>query len=191
MQLTRTTATYCAVLFSGLFAGFLITVLILELSLRDARAGVYTQVRLVELEHLGGLATVLLVPAVLATATVVFSLFRQPGRGRWLALVAMVLLLTALVISASISVPINTAQESWSVLAPPGNWADVRDRWQIAHAARTAAAVLAFLLLIWLSQQASGGSASTRTAPAADAPFLPTLSPMPIAMVPPPPPATT
>jgi hypothetical protein len=191
MQLTRTMASYCAVLFSGLFAGFLITVLILELSLRDAGAGVYTQVRLVELEHLGGLATVLLVPAVLATATVVFSLFRQPGRGRWLALVAMVLLLTALVISASISVPINTDQVSWSVLAPPGNWADVRDRWQIAHAARTIAAVLGFLLLIWLSQQPSGGSASTRTAPAADGPFLPTLSPMPIAMVPPSPPATT
>ena len=194
MRLIRPTATYCALLFSGLFAGFLLTVLILELSLRDAGADVYTQVRLVELEHLGGLATALLVPAVLATATLVFVLLRQPGGARWLVLAAVVLLLTALGISVSISVPINAAQASWSVLAPPGDWADVRDRWQVAHAARTAAAALAFLLLIAVplrrSQQDSGGSASVCTVPATDGPCLPTSTPMPIAMVPPPPPTT-
>jgi hypothetical protein len=33
------------------------------------------------------------------------------------------------------------------VLAPPQDWADVRDRWQIAHLARTIAAVCAFIVL--------------------------------------------
>ena len=34
------------------------------------------------------------------------------------------------------------------MVTPPTNWADVRDRWQLAHVARTATSMLAFLLLI-------------------------------------------
>jgi Domain of unknown function (DUF1772) len=142
-----TTAAYGAVVFSGLFGGFLITVLVLEVSLREANSAVYTQVRLVELDHLGALAGVLLIPAVLAAAVLTQGLFRRRVGGRWPALVAVVLLLVALAISVSISVPINTAQQSWSVLAPPADWAAVRDRWQLAHVARTATATAAFLLL--------------------------------------------
>jgi uncharacterized membrane protein len=70
------------------------------------------------------------------------------GRQRWFVLGALVLLLGALLISVTISVPINAAQQHWSVLAPPADWAGVRDRWQLAHAARTTTTVLAFLLLI-------------------------------------------
>lgn len=142
-----TTTAYGAVVFSGLFSGFLLTVLVLEASLREANSAVYTQVRLVELDHLGALAGALLIPAILAVAVLTLGLFRSRRGGRWPALIAVVLLLAALAISVSISVPINTAQESWSVLAPPANWATVRDRWQLAHAARTAAATVAFLLL--------------------------------------------
>jgi hypothetical protein len=46
-----------------------------------------------------------------------------------------------------VSVPINTYQQGWSVLAPPSDWARVRDRWQIAHLLRTTTAVLAFTIL--------------------------------------------
>jgi hypothetical protein len=56
-------------------------------------------------------------------------------------------LLATLVISVSISVPINTAQLNWSVVAPPDDWSTVRDRWQLAHVVRTTTAVLAFVLL--------------------------------------------
>ncbi|HEV7422390.1 MAG TPA: hypothetical protein VGO30_21490, partial [Mycobacterium sp.] len=57
------------------------------------------------------------------------------------------LLLATLVISVSISVPINTDQRAWSVFAPPGDWSSVRDRWQLAHVARTTTSALAFVLL--------------------------------------------
>jgi hypothetical protein len=46
-----------------------------------------------------------------------------------------------------ISVPINTDQLSWTVSSPPGDWSSIRDRWQLAHAARTTTAALAFALL--------------------------------------------
>jgi hypothetical protein len=75
-------------------------------------------------------------------------MIHRRGSGRWLALIAVVLLLATLAISASISVPINTDQQSWSVLAPPGDWSTVRDRWQVAHVARTTTAALAFVLLL-------------------------------------------
>lgn len=47
-----------------------------------------------------------------------------------------------------VNLPINGDQVGWSVTAPPAGWADIRDRWQIAHAVRTVAAVLAFALLV-------------------------------------------
>jgi uncharacterized membrane protein len=136
-----------AVLFSGLFAGFLTTVLVLEASLRSFGAAVYTQVRLVELDHLDDLATALLPPAILAAVALTLALIRWRGSARWLALTAVILLLATAAISASINLPINTDQLNWSVLSPPHDWSNVRDRWQLAHAARTTAATLAFVLL--------------------------------------------
>ena len=55
-------ALFAGLLFGGLFAGFLLAVLILEASLRRFPVSVYTQVRQVELAHLDDLATVLLDP---------------------------------------------------------------------------------------------------------------------------------
>ena len=145
--LLQRASAFAAVLFSGLFAGFLTTVLVLEESLRSSGAAVYTQVRLVELDHLDDLATALLPPATLAAATLTLALIRSRGSARWLTLAAVILLLATAAISVSINVPINTDQLNWSVLSPPHDWSNVRDRWQLAHATRTTAATLAFVLL--------------------------------------------
>jgi uncharacterized membrane protein len=142
-----TSSAFVAVLFSGLFAGFLTTVLIVEATLRGYGSAVYTQVRLVELQHLDDLATSLLIPAILSSIVLAVAVFRGHTTTRWLPLAAILLLLATLVISVSISVPINTAQASWSVMAPPADWAAVRDRWQLAHVVRTTTSVLAFVLL--------------------------------------------
>jgi uncharacterized membrane protein len=147
MMRIATPSAFVAVLFGGLFAGFLTTVLVVEATLRGYGSAVYTQVRLVELEHLDDLATSLLVPAILASIVLAVAVIRcRDGQG-WLPLTAVVLLLATLVISVSISVPINSAQASWSVMAPPADWSAVRDRWQLAHVARTTTSVLAFVLL--------------------------------------------
>src|SRR3981081_399374 len=71
-------AMAASVLFSGLFAGFLTTVFVLEASLRRFPAPVYPQGRLVELVHLDDLATVLLPAALLATATLVLATIGRP-----------------------------------------------------------------------------------------------------------------
>ncbi len=59
---------FVSLLFGGLFAGFLLTVLVIESTLRSFDAPVYTQVRRVELVRLDGLASATLIPALIAAA---------------------------------------------------------------------------------------------------------------------------
>ncbi|MFG3360500.1 hypothetical protein [Streptomyces griseofuscus] len=42
-----------------------------------------------------------------------------------------------------VNAPSNLDQFDWNAQAPPADWAAVRDRWQIAHAVRTAFCVIA------------------------------------------------
>ena len=107
----------------------------------------WTKLRSVRSTRWSLLATILLMPAIIATAALAWSAFGRRGAGTWLTLTALLLLLTAFAISVAINVPINTAQQGWSVAAPPSDWSGVRDRWQLAHIARTSTAALAFVLL--------------------------------------------
>ncbi|WP_410784707.1 anthrone oxygenase family protein [Kribbella sp. C-35] len=130
-----------SLVFSGVFAGFLVCVLVLENSLREFGASVYTQVRLVELDSLDTLASVTLIPAIVTT--VVLAIWAR-GNDRRVVLVAVALLVVVFATTLAINLPINSDQSSWSVQNPPSDWAAVRDRWQLAHLIRTAAALLAF-----------------------------------------------
>ena len=143
----QTTLIYGAAVLSGLFAGFLVTVVVLEASMRSEPAAVYTQVRFIELKHLDDLATVLLIPALFVITALAVASFRRRASRRWSALIALTLLLVTLLISVSVNVPINSMQQAWTVSGPPADWAYLRDRWQLAHLARTATALLAFLTL--------------------------------------------
>lgn len=134
-----------SLLFTGLFAGFLVGVLVLEISLRGYGAAVYTQVRRVELDSLDTLASVTLIPALIATVVVAI---RARGNDRRLVLLAVALLGVVLITSFVVNLPINADQSDWSIQTPPADWATVRDRWQLAHAVRTGAALLAFGSLI-------------------------------------------
>lgn len=142
MKLTTRAAS---LVFAGLFAGFLTAVLVLELSLRRFDGTVYTQVRLVELDSLDKLAIATLLPALVATAVLVYRTFRTDSR--WPTVAAFALLVFIFGLTLIVNLPINSDQLGWNAHFPPADWADVRDRWQIAHAVRTTAAVLAFAVL--------------------------------------------
>ncbi|MFS8204283.1 anthrone oxygenase family protein [Streptomyces sp. CWNU-52B] len=147
---TATALRFATLAFAGVFAGFLVAVLVLEVSLRRFDGSVYTQVRQVELLRLDDLASATLLPALLSTAVLAATAVKARDRTRWafwLTSTAFALLLTVLATTLAVSLPINADQLHWNVQAPPADWASVRDRWQIAHAVRTAAAVVAFGLL--------------------------------------------
>jgi uncharacterized membrane protein len=143
--------------FTGVFTGFLVAVLVLELSLRGFDRHVYTQVRQVELDSLDKLAVLTLLPALITTGLLVAATFRQGRRTSWWMLTALTLLVGILALTLVINMPINADQLDWSVQAPPADWASVRDRWQIAHSVRTGAAVLAFAALIADATRTSHG----------------------------------
>ncbi|MEU4158610.1 DUF1772 domain-containing protein [Actinoplanes sp. NPDC026670] len=130
---------------TGLFAGFLTAVLVLEVSLRRFDGTVYTQVRLVELADLDKLAVVTLLPALAATGVLV--LLRRRAATRWPVVVAFLLLALVMGLTVVVNLPINAEQVGWNAGSPPAGWAEVRDRWQLAHTVRTLAAVVAFVLL--------------------------------------------
>ncbi|KAA1395498.1 anthrone oxygenase family protein [Aeromicrobium ginsengisoli] len=141
-----------AVAFGGVFAGFLVTVMVLELSMRDLGASAYTQVRHVELDRLDTLATVTLLPTAVATIVLVGLGLRRGSPGLGLMSVALVLLLVVFITTIVVNLPINADQRDWSIGSPPNDWATDRDRWQVAHAVRTGATLLAYACLLLASR---------------------------------------
>ena len=137
-----------SLLFTGLFSGFLLAVLVLENSLRAYDSAIYTQVRLVELDSLDKLASATLIPALVSTLIITVIRMRARGNDRWLLLAAVALLVVVFVVTLAVNLPINADQANWSVQSPPSDWASVRDRWQVAHLIRTLAAISAFTCLI-------------------------------------------
>ena len=141
-------ARIVATAFGGVFTGFLVTVMVLELSMRDLSASAYTQVRHVELDRLDILATATLLPTAIATIVLVSLGLKWGSPGLGLRSIALVLLLVVFIVTVVINLPINADQRDWSIAHPPSDWASDRDRWQVAHAVRTMAAVLAYGCLI-------------------------------------------
>ena len=142
--LALTAARIVTLLYGGLYAGFLLAVLVLETTLRGATAEVYVVVQHVKHAHLNLLAASTITPSI---AGAVLLLFLVRPRRNWrfaLHVVGLLCLLVALAITLLVNVPINAAQLGWSPEAPPADWMAVRDRWQAAHAVRTALAILAF-----------------------------------------------
>lgn len=128
---------------SGILAGAVLAIWLLDVELGRS-ATLFTQYRQATtgpltraLPPLGGLAL------LAAVASGVLG----RGRARLLALSAAACLLTGLIVTVVVHFPINNAILAWSPAAPPVDWQQVRDRWQLAHAARTLLSVAAFVLL--------------------------------------------
>ncbi len=175
-------ARFVNLLCGGLYAGLLVAVLCVEVTLRGVGPDVYTIVEQVKHANLNVLAAATIVPT-LASGALLLVLAREPrGWAFALTLVGLLCAVVALTITLLVNVPINAAQLAWSPQAPPADWAAIRDRWQLAHTLRTTAAIaglscqiLATLMPAPISQVAEGVSRHSRGAtparpPAAAAP---------------------
>jgi O-antigen ligase len=147
--------------FSALFAGFLVAVLVLENSLRSFEAPITSRSAKRSSKIWTGAAATL-IPATIATVILVIFYLRTRSRSRWLALAALALMAAIFVVTLTVNLPINGDQLDWSAHAPPADWADVRDRWQIGHAVRTVAAGVAFGLLAMAASARPRVPAQTR-----------------------------
>src|SRR4051794_4172469 len=131
-----------AVLATGLLAGAVLLVWAVDVPLGRS-AELYLQYR----QATTGLLTALLPPlgAVGLVAAIAVAVLDR-GAGRALSAGAGVLLLSGMVLTVAVLFPINDAGLAWT--GPPPDWAAVRDRWLAAHAVRSAATAVAFVLLV-------------------------------------------
>ncbi|MGY2126077.1 anthrone oxygenase family protein [Nocardia gipuzkoensis] len=81
---------------------------------------------------------------ILSTAVLAI---RSTGRSRLLAGGAGILAVAAFLITRMGNVPINQKIKVWAVSGPPADYAEILSRWEAFHFARTACALMAFLLV--------------------------------------------
>ena len=129
---------------SGLYAGFLLSVLFLEIAVREVPGETYTLVQQVKHTNLNVLAAILLTGAIGSCLWLLLQTRADGSPRLLLTLGTLACALVALAVTLTVNVPINTAQMAWDPRAPPADWASVRDRWQVAHALRTMASLLGF-----------------------------------------------
>jgi len=134
---------YVSLLGCGVLAGVAVTVLVLELALRRLNGQEYARVRQAEFAFFSPFIGAVLLATLVAVAMLVIHARKTHSITLRPAIIALALLLLALLVSLAVNGPVNVEQLSWNVQAPPADWARILDRWQIAHAVRTLAIVLA------------------------------------------------
>ena len=88
----------------------------------------------------------LVLAAVLGTVTwTVLARTRAPIAAFWLLVSASVALVIAAGLTRAINIPINRQLMTWSSETPPGDVAQIWDRWERVHSVRTALAIIAFV----------------------------------------------
>jgi Domain of unknown function (DUF1772) len=139
-KFTRYASLQCC----GLLAGVALTVLFVELALRRLDGPEYVRVRQAEFDPLTWFIGAVFVSTLIALVMLVILARTTRSPALRPASVALMLLLLAAVVTVAINGPINVEQLGWDVQAPPADWISVRDRWQLAHAVRTIAILIAF-----------------------------------------------
>jgi uncharacterized membrane protein len=88
--------------------------------------------------NLGGPMSVLMPAALLSSLMLLIVLFRQRRAAAFnLALVSLVLMALALVVTLAVNVPIDGEISGWTVNTLPSDWTTIRDRWELYHSIRT------------------------------------------------------
>jgi uncharacterized membrane protein len=125
----------------AVLAGVALTVLALELALRGLPGPQYVAVRQAEFGWFTAFVGAVSVPTLAAVTTLAVLARGRTGARR--AATALALLGLAAVVTIVVNGPVNEEQLGWSAEAPPADWAQVRDLWQVTHAVRTVAILAA------------------------------------------------
>src|SRR5215831_16820307 len=100
---------------------------------------------------IGNLAPVmpfLMIAAMASMLPVLIIFYRQRSDMFMLTLVSFALVITALMITLLVEVPIDNQIKMWTVNSLPGDWRQIRDRWETFHVLRTSASVGGLALML-------------------------------------------
>jgi hypothetical protein len=135
-----------SVLLVGLLAGSGLGVSLLEASF-DGSPGFYTEYKQLIIRAYTLQLPLLAGGGILASLAVLY-LGRRDRMTVWLTSAAILFLILGLAITLGVHFPINDQILDWSPQAPPGDWETVRDRWRNANLVRSAAAIIALVILL-------------------------------------------
>jgi uncharacterized membrane protein len=138
----------------AILVGVALTVLVLELALRRLDGPAYVTVRHAEYDYFTWFIGALFVPTMIALVMLVIVAYKARSPVLRPALIALGLVVLAIAVTLIVNGPINVEQLRWNAQAPPVDWQRVRDRWQVAHAVRTLALVVALGCLTLPPRQA-------------------------------------
>jgi uncharacterized membrane protein len=92
--------------------------------------------------------TILMPAALLSMVPVLLLSFNELPTTFYLTVTGFVLFLVALLVTVLIEVPIVKQIVTWTVGTLPGNWKQLRDRWQAFHIIRVVASLVGLVLLL-------------------------------------------
>jgi uncharacterized membrane protein len=120
----------------------------LSRSMAAFRAQTFLDIGHAMIANLAPVMPVLMTTAILSTLPVLYLLYTQGANTFYPMLVGFLLFVSALLITLVVEVPIDNQIKAWTVDSLPGNWQQIRDRWELFHVIRTFASVsgLAFII---------------------------------------------
>ena len=73
----------------------------------------------------------------------------KKSAGFYAGLFSFVLIITVLLVTLLVLVPIDNSIKEWTTAAVPQNWEAIRNKWDTFHAVRTFASLASFALFSW------------------------------------------
>jgi uncharacterized membrane protein len=92
--------------------------------------------------------TILMPVALLSIVPVLYISYREQPRVYYLNLAGSGLFIVALLVTVIVEVPIVKQFETWTVSKLPGNWQQMRNRWESFHLVRIIASIAGLVLLL-------------------------------------------
>jgi hypothetical protein len=137
---------FLAIVLTSLRMGVHFGIWLTEAPMRETQSGpLFTEVQQGRDRVADRIMPILGIASIVSVAACVF-LVRAVPVALALSLIGLALIVGDMAVTLICNVPINKKVESWSVAAPPPEWAELRDRWEKYHTIRTVLIVSGFSL---------------------------------------------
>jgi uncharacterized membrane protein len=110
----------------------------LSRSIGSIRPETFLEIGHTMIANLGGPMSFLMPAALASSVVLLILLFRQRRAAAFsLAMISLVLMAGALIVTLAVNVPIDYEINRWTVNTLPPDWTVMRDRWELYHTIRT------------------------------------------------------
>lgn len=136
------------ILLSLVTAVFWGTWLGLSRSMASLSAETFLEVGHAMIANLGTIMAILMPAALLSTLPVLYLQYRGGSKTFYPTLAGFIFFVVALLITLRVEVPLDYQFAQWTGTTLPGNWTELRDRWEWFHALRSWVAVAGLALTL-------------------------------------------